>query len=53
MSSPLDARDREILEHLHQAASGDVQTLCDVLGVTRTAIRQRIATAGVGGICGV
>ncbi len=42
MSSPLDARDREILEHLHQAASSDVQTLCDVLGVTRTAIRQRI-----------
>jgi DeoR family transcriptional regulator, suf operon transcriptional repressor len=49
MSSPLDARDREILEYLHQAASGDVQTLCDILGVTRTAIRQRIArleTAG-------
>ncbi len=43
MSSPLDARDREILEHLHQAASGDVQTLCDVLGVTRNAIRQRIS----------
>lgn len=42
MSSPLDARDREILEYLHQAASGDVQTLCDVLGVTRNAIRQRI-----------
>ncbi|MEJ7592564.1 MAG: winged helix-turn-helix transcriptional regulator [Planctomycetaceae bacterium] len=42
MSSPLDARDREILEHLHQTASGDVQTLCDVLGVTRNAIRQRI-----------
>jgi predicted ArsR family transcriptional regulator len=42
MSTPLDARDREILEHLHQAASSDVQTLCDVLGVTRTAIRQRI-----------
>jgi len=42
MSSPLDARDREILEHLHQASSGDVQKLCDVLGVTRNAIRQRI-----------
>ena len=42
MSSPLDARDREILEHLHRAASGDVQTLCDVLGVTRNAIRERI-----------
>ena len=43
MSSPLDARDREILEHLHQSAGGDIQALCDVLGVTRTAIRQRIA----------
>ncbi len=43
MSSPLDTRDREILEHLHQAEGGDVQTLCDVLGVTRTAIRQRIS----------
>ena len=43
MSSPLDARDREILEHLHQAAGGDIQALCDLLGVTRTAIRQRIA----------
>ena len=43
MSSPLDARDREILEHLHQSAGGDIQALCDLLGVTRTAIRQRIA----------
>lgn len=42
MSSPLDARDREILEYLHRTASGDVQTLCDVLGVTRNAVRQRI-----------
>ncbi|HQZ65701.1 MAG TPA: MarR family transcriptional regulator [Planctomycetaceae bacterium] len=43
MSSSLDARDREILEHLHQAVGADIHTLCDVLGVTRTAIRQRIA----------
>lgn len=42
MTPPLDARDREILEHLHQASGGDVQALCEVLGVTRTAIRQRI-----------
>ena len=42
MSSSIDARDRQILEHLHQATGGDVQSLCDVLGVTRTAIRQRI-----------
>ena len=43
MSSPLDARDREILEHLHQSAVGDIQTLCDLLGVTRTAVRHRIS----------
>ncbi|MFN9717622.1 MAG: helix-turn-helix transcriptional regulator [Planctomycetota bacterium] len=43
MSTSLDLRDREILEHLHRSAGGDVQTLCDVLGVTRTAVRQRIA----------
>ncbi len=43
MSSPLDARDREILEFLHQSAGGDIQTLCDLLGVTRTAVRQRIS----------
>ena len=43
MSSTLDARDREILEHLHRFSGGDVQTLCDVLGVTRTAVRQRIS----------
>ncbi len=49
MSSPLDARDREILEYLHKAASGDVQTLCDILGVTRTAIRQRIARLEIAG----
>ena len=43
MSSALDVRDREIIEHLHQSAGGDIQTLCHVLGVTRTAVRQRIA----------
>ena len=39
----IDTRDREILEHLHQSDGADVQSLCDLLGVTRTAIRQRIA----------
>jgi predicted ArsR family transcriptional regulator len=39
----IDTRDREILEHLHQSDGVDVQSLCDLLGVTRTAIRQRIA----------
>lgn len=50
MSSPLDARDREILQHLHQSAGGDIQTLCDVLGVTRTAVRQRISRLESAGI---
>jgi predicted ArsR family transcriptional regulator len=43
MSSPLDARDREILEHLHRSSGGDIQALCELLGVTRTAVRQRIS----------
>lgn len=50
MSSPLDARDREILQHLHQSAGGDIQTLCELLGVTRTAVRQRISRLESAGI---
>jgi predicted ArsR family transcriptional regulator len=42
MTSALDTRDRELLEHLHKSGGADVQQLCDVLGVTRTAIRQRL-----------
>ena len=42
-SLSLDARDREILEHLHKMGGADVQELCELLGVTRTAIRQRIS----------
>ena len=38
-----DARDREILEHLNRSSGADVQELCDLLNVTRTAIRQRLA----------
>lgn len=49
----IDTRDREILEHLHQAAGADVQTLCDVLGVTRTAVRQRIARLETAGLIAV
>lgn len=43
MLSSLDARDREILEHLHRSDGADVLDLCKKLGVTRTAVRQRIA----------
>lgn len=39
----IDTRDREILEYLHQSEGVDVQSLCDLLGVTRTAVRQRIS----------
>ncbi|MBL8809010.1 MAG: winged helix-turn-helix transcriptional regulator [Planctomycetaceae bacterium] len=49
----LDTRDREILEHLHQSAGADVQTLCDVLGVTRTAVRQRITRLETAGLIAV
>jgi predicted ArsR family transcriptional regulator len=38
----LDNKDREILEHLHRCGEATVQDLCEVLGVTRNAIRQRI-----------
>ncbi|MEZ6059203.1 MAG: MarR family transcriptional regulator [Planctomycetaceae bacterium] len=43
MVPSLDMRDRTILETLHRNGEADVQQLCDVLGVTRTAIRQRIS----------
>lgn len=43
MVAPIDSRDREILEYLHRHHGATTQALCDELGVTRTAIRQRIA----------
>lgn len=43
MNASGDERDREILEYLHRVSCADVQSLCDLLGVTRTAIRQRIS----------
>jgi predicted ArsR family transcriptional regulator len=42
-ASPLDPRDRELLQHLHSTGGADVQSICDLLGVTRTAVRQRIS----------
>lgn len=42
MSASLDSRDREILEHLHRVGGADIQELCDQLGVTRNAVRQRV-----------
>lgn len=43
MRTTLDVRDREVLEHLHRVDGANVAELCDVLGVTRTAIRQRMS----------
>lgn len=50
MVASLDDRDREILEHLHRVDGADVQDLCEVMGVTRTAIRQRMARLEAGGL---
>lgn len=46
----IDTRDREILEYLHQSDGADVQALCDLLGVTRTAVRQRISRLETAGL---
>ena len=46
----LGARDRKLLEHLHSSGSADIQALCDVLNVTRTAVHariQRLQSAGL------
>lgn len=41
--APLDSRDREILEHLHRTGGAEVGQLCELLGVTRNSIRQRMS----------
>ena len=38
----LDSRDRDLLDHLHRSGGADMQGLCDLLGVTRTAVRARV-----------
>ena len=43
MHSGLDAHDRECLNELRQRNGGSVHDLCDVFGVTPTAIRQRLS----------
>ena len=39
---PIDTKDKEILDYLHRSDGGTVQELCDLLNVTRNAVRQRI-----------
>ena len=41
--SPIDSKDRELLEYLHRHGGADVQEICDLLKVTRNAVRQRIS----------
>lgn len=48
--STLDTKDREIIEFLHRYSGADVQSLCDELGVTRTAVRQRISRLEASGL---
>jgi len=38
----LDSRDRELLEYLHRNSGADIQSLCDQLKITRTAVRARL-----------
>src|SRR5690606_31326485 len=42
MKTPLDSNDRQFLEHLHRLESATVQEICSELGVTATAVRQRL-----------
>ncbi|MEX0716018.1 MAG: MarR family transcriptional regulator [Planctomycetaceae bacterium] len=42
MKTTIEAGDREFLEALHRRDGATVQTLCDRMGVTATAVRQRL-----------
>jgi predicted ArsR family transcriptional regulator len=42
MKSSLESSDREFLERLHRLGSGTVQEICTEMGVTATAVRQRL-----------
>jgi len=46
----IDAKDREILQHLQRNGGANVQELCDLLGVTRNAVRQRISRLEASGL---
>ncbi|MEQ9408959.1 MAG: MarR family transcriptional regulator [Fuerstiella sp.] len=39
----VDSKDKELLDHLHRTGGADVQQICELLHVTRNAVRQRIA----------
>ncbi len=42
MQNHLEPHDREFLDHLNRMGSGTVQEICEELGVTATAVRQRL-----------
>ena len=42
MRVAVDRNDQEFLEQLHRMCGGSVQELCLVVGVTATAVRQRL-----------
>ncbi len=42
MKPTLDPQDRDFLDRLNRIGSGTVQEICDELGVTATAVRQRL-----------
>ena len=42
MKAVLDTNDRQFLARLHRLGPGTVQVICDDLGVTATAVRQRL-----------
>lgn len=50
MPAALDTKDREIVGHLHRTGGADVQQLCDLLDVTRNAVRQRISRLEAAGV---
>lgn len=43
MNSPLDTGDRKFLQRLNRLGEGTVQEICADLGVTATAVRQRLS----------
>jgi predicted ArsR family transcriptional regulator len=49
-SERLDSADREFLRRLHRRESSTVQNLCDELGVTANAIRQRLGRLDAAGL---
>ena len=42
MKSALDASDRQFLDQLHRLGSGTISEICGSVGVTATAVRQRL-----------